>query len=83
MKKKRKSEEIQNNILLNESILIHQERLQMSREDQCQQFRKYHQNVLDEFDKLIQKEQRIKQKRELEELRVRKIREETKNIIES
>lgn len=83
MRQKQKSDEIEKNLLLQEYRLIHQERIQMSREDQFQQFKKYYQHVLDEFQIIVQKELKIKQKRELEELRVRKIREETRNIIES
>jgi acetyl-CoA carboxylase alpha subunit len=69
--------------LLLESHLVHQERLQMTREDQRIRFGKYFQRVLQEFEKKLQKEQLIREKRELEEARVRKIREETRNLIES
>jgi hypothetical protein len=70
-------------LLVSESHLSQQERRQMSLEDQRIHFGRYYLKVLQEFQKKIDKEQAIKMRRELEEARVRKIREETRNLIES
>ncbi len=55
----------------------------MSLEDTFVRFSKYYQHVLEEVRKRGERERNIRLKREAEEARLRKIREETKNLIES
>lgn len=74
---------IEAQLMVTEAHLLQQERSQMALEDRRIHFRKYYEKVLLEFKKKLQKEQAIRDKRELEEARIRKIREETRNLIES
>lgn len=83
MKRKQLQDAKEAQSLVSELHLIHKERVEMSREDHRVQFGKYYQRVLHEFELKLEKERLVREKRELEEARVRKIREETRNLIES
>ena len=83
MKRKQLQDAKEAQSLVSESHLIHKERVEMSREDHRVQFGKYYQRVLQEFELKLEKERLVREKRELEEARIRKIREETRNLIES
>jgi hypothetical protein len=73
-----------------ESVFLKEEYLQMRKErrlmlleDKREEFRVYYSGVIEQLEREAAEKDLIKQKRELEEARYRKLREETKNIVES